>query len=102
MAGSPEDDNFDPNANKAYLVYIPSAVFVVICPTLMGLRIWARLRRNGKMGADDWTAIAALVSTVNLCHTGHEANGLYRSSPFSRLASWWVVSIFPSVSATSH
>ena len=53
---------FDPNDNNAYLVYIPSAVFVIICPLLMALRIWARLRKGGKLGADDWTAIAALVS----------------------------------------
>lgn len=55
-------DAFDPNANNAYLVYIPSAVFVIICPLLMALRIYARLRRAGKLSADDWTAIAALVS----------------------------------------
>lgn len=53
---------FNPNDNNAYLVYIPSIVFVIICPPLMGLRIWARLRKGGKLGADDWTAIAALVS----------------------------------------
>jgi hypothetical protein len=52
----------DPNDSNAYLVYIPSAVFVVLCPLLMALRIWARLRRGGKLGVDDWTAIAALVS----------------------------------------
>lgn len=53
---------YDPNDNVAYLVYIPSAVFVVICPVLMGLRIWARLKKGGKLGSDDWTAMAALVS----------------------------------------
>jgi hypothetical protein len=52
----------DPSDNNAYLIYIPAAVFVVICPVLMALRIWARLRKGGKLGADDWTAIAALVS----------------------------------------
>jgi hypothetical protein len=55
----------DPNANNAYLVYIPSAVFVVICPILMGLRIWVRLRKGGKLGSDDWTAIVALVSALS-------------------------------------
>ncbi|KAK4454480.1 integral membrane protein, partial [Podospora aff. communis PSN243] len=54
----------DPNANNAYLVYIPSAVFVVICPILMGLRIWVRLRKGGKLGSDDWTAIVALIFTI--------------------------------------
>jgi len=53
---------YDPNDNVAYLVYIPSAVFVVICPVLMGLRIWARLKKGGKLGSDDWTAMTALVS----------------------------------------
>jgi hypothetical protein len=58
--------NYDPNANNAYLVYIPSAVFVVICPILMGLRIWVRLRKGGKLGSDDWTAIVALVSRLSI------------------------------------
>jgi len=52
----------NPNDNNAYLVYIPSIVFVIVCPILMGLRIWARLRKGGKLGADDWTAVTALVS----------------------------------------
>lgn len=55
-------EEFDPNANVAHLVYIPAAVFVVLCPLLMVLRIWARLRRGGKLGADDWVAMASLVS----------------------------------------
>ncbi|KAK4252367.1 integral membrane protein [Corynascus novoguineensis] len=55
---------FDPNDNNARLVYIPSAVFVVICPVLMGLRIWARLIKGGKLTADDWTAVAALLFTL--------------------------------------
>lgn len=62
MAGS-SSDPLDPNANVAYLVYIPACVFVILNPILMVLRIWARLRRNGKMGADDWTALAAMVSS---------------------------------------
>lgn len=55
--------NSDPNENDsvAYLVYIPSAVFAGICPILVALRTWARLRKGGKMGVDDWLAIAALV-----------------------------------------
>jgi hypothetical protein len=52
----------DPNDNNAHLVYIPAAVFVVVCPILVAMRIWARLRRGGKMGPDDWAAVAALVS----------------------------------------
>jgi hypothetical protein len=56
----------DPNESNAYLIYIPSAVFVVVCPVLVALRIWARLRKGGKLGADDWAAIAALVSALFL------------------------------------
>lgn len=51
----------NPNDNVSRLVYIPSAIFMVICPLVVALRVWARLR-SGKMGPDDWTAIAALVN----------------------------------------
>lgn len=62
MSGNTEiPPDMDLNANVAYLVYIPSAVFVVLCPLLVGLRMWARLRRGGKTGSDDWVCIAALV-----------------------------------------
>lgn len=60
------ENALDPDASNAHLVYIPSAVFVVICPVLVGLRIWTRLRKGGKLGPDDWTAIAALVSGPSL------------------------------------
>lgn len=52
----------NPNDNDSYLVYIPSIIFLVISPIIVALRIWARLRQGGKMGADDWTAIVALVT----------------------------------------
>lgn len=61
-----DNANMDPNADSSHLVYIPAGVFVVICPLMVVLRVWARLRRGGKMGADDWTAIAALVFTLLL------------------------------------
>ena len=64
MAGNSTAADIDPNASNVHLVYIPAGVFVVICPLLMALRIWARLRKGGSMGADDWTAIAALVSSL--------------------------------------
>ncbi|UNI24266.1 hypothetical protein JDV02_010029 [Purpureocillium takamizusanense] len=64
MAGNATATDIDLDANNAYLVYIPAGVFVVICPVLMALRIWARLRKGGSMGADDWTAIAALIFTL--------------------------------------
>lgn len=68
---------FNPNDNNAHLIYIPAGVFVVICPGLMALRIWARLRKGGKLGADDWTAVASLLFAlltsaflVASCHFG--------------------------------
>ncbi|SPQ17722.1 5474e185-1129-4d11-b517-b18ce72ecf75 [Thermothielavioides terrestris] len=64
MSATAPAPELNPNDNNAYLVYIPSAVFVVICPVLMAFRIWARLRNGGKLGADDWTAILALIFTL--------------------------------------
>ncbi|KAL2156215.1 hypothetical protein VTH82DRAFT_960 [Thermothelomyces myriococcoides] len=64
MAGTETAEAFDPDANRAHLVYIPAAVFFAICPVLMGLRIWARVKTGTKLGADDWTAVAALVSST--------------------------------------
>lgn len=52
----------NPNDNDSYLVYIPSIIFLVLSPIVVALRIWARLRQGGSMGADDWTAIVALVN----------------------------------------
>ena len=49
--------------NVAYLVYIPAGVFFFICPVLVALRLLARLRRGGGLGADDWAAVLALVSS---------------------------------------
>ncbi|KAM0250028.1 hypothetical protein ACHAQJ_008797 [Trichoderma viride] len=74
----------NPNDNDSRLVYIPAAIFVVICPIVVALRVWARLRRGGKMGADDWTAIVALVFTlltsgflVACCHYGMGRHFIY-------------------------
>ncbi|KAL7953342.1 putative PTH11-typeG-protein-coupled receptor [Trichoderma compactum] len=73
----------NPNDNVSSLVYIPSAIFVVICPIVVALRVWARLRR-GKMGPDDWTAIAALIFAlltsgflVASCHYGMGRHFVY-------------------------
>lgn len=66
MSGDANTPSYDPNDNNAYLVYIPAAIFVVICPVLMSMRIWARLRKGGKLGPDDWTAVTALVSGILL------------------------------------
>lgn len=59
---SPQTSGDDPNDNVANLVYIPAAVFVGVCPILVALRIWARLRRGGKTGADDYMTVVSLVS----------------------------------------
>ncbi|KAJ4857941.1 hypothetical protein T069G_08838 [Trichoderma breve] len=73
----------NPNDNVSRLVYIPSAIFVVICPIVVALRVWARLR-SGKMGPDDWTAIAALIFAlltsgflVASCHYGMGRHFVY-------------------------
>jgi hypothetical protein len=50
-----------PGPNNAQMIYIPVAVFGVICPLLVALRIWSRLRKGGKMGADDYLILASLV-----------------------------------------
>ena len=55
-------DGLNPDDNNAYLVYIPSAVFGVLCPLVIFLRIWSRIKNRGKLGADDATAVAATVS----------------------------------------
>ena len=65
------EGDVNPDDNNTHLVYIPSAVFVVICPILMALRVWARLRRGGTIGADDWTAIAALVIISTVEHDSY-------------------------------
>lgn len=51
----------DPDANVSYLVYIPAAVFLAVCPILVGLRIYARIRGGARVGADDYMAIVSLV-----------------------------------------
>lgn len=61
----------NPNDNNAYLIYIPSLIFVILLPLLVLLRFWVRLRRHGKLGADDWAAAAAMVSQVILFHRFH-------------------------------
>ncbi|KAL6864649.1 putative PTH11-typeG-protein-coupled receptor [Trichoderma novae-zelandiae] len=77
--------DFDDNDSR--LVYIPSAIFVVICPVVVALRVWVRVTR-GKMGADDWTAITALLITqiftlltsgflVASCHYGMGRHLIY-------------------------
>ncbi|KAL9471948.1 hypothetical protein ACSS6W_009889 [Trichoderma asperelloides] len=61
---TPQTPPPNPNDNDSHLVYIPAIIFLVISPVVVALRVWARLRQGGKMGADDWTAMAALCNPV--------------------------------------
>ncbi|KAL7904506.1 putative PTH11-typeG-protein-coupled receptor [Trichoderma velutinum] len=53
-----------PIPNNSQLIYIPSAIFIVICPIVVMLRVHDRYRRHGQLGGDDWSAVAALVFQV--------------------------------------
>lgn len=46
------------------MLYIPIAIFGVLCPLLVGIRIWSRRRKGGHLGADDYTIIGSLVSSL--------------------------------------
>lgn len=52
--------------SNASLIYIPSAIFLILCPLLVTTRLWSRLRKGGHMGADDYTILASLVGLVLL------------------------------------
>lgn len=52
--------------SRAHMIYVPVVVFSIICPLLIGLRIWSRLRKGGKLGSDDYSIIASLVSLLAL------------------------------------
>jgi hypothetical protein len=51
----------NPDDNHASMLYIPIAVFGVLSPALVGIRVWSRLRNRGKLGIDDYTILASLV-----------------------------------------
>ncbi|KAF7556822.1 hypothetical protein G7Z17_g1133 [Cylindrodendrum hubeiense] len=70
-------DSLDPDASNAHMLYIPIAIFGVLCPLLVVTRIWSRLRKNGHLGADDYAIFASLLfallsSAVEVasCHFG--------------------------------
>ncbi|KAH7170127.1 hypothetical protein EDB81DRAFT_153503 [Dactylonectria macrodidyma] len=70
-------DSLDPDASNAHMLYIPIAIFGVICPLLVVTRIWSRLRKGGHLGADDYAIFASLIfallsSAVEIasCHFG--------------------------------
>ncbi|KAI1373363.1 hypothetical protein F4677DRAFT_221398 [Hypoxylon crocopeplum] len=41
-------------------IYAPVAVFLALCPIVVGIRIWSRVGNGGKLGADDYTILVAL------------------------------------------
>ncbi|KAL6789545.1 putative PTH11-typeG-protein-coupled receptor [Trichoderma sp. SZMC 28013] len=57
---TPEAPIIDLNESDSLSIYIPSAVFIVICPIMVLLRVLDRKRRK-RTGIDDWTAVAASV-----------------------------------------
>ncbi|KAM5351131.1 hypothetical protein ACJ41O_003854 [Fusarium nematophilum] len=71
------DDALAPKESNAHMLYIPIAIFGVLCPVLVATRVWSRLRKGGHLGADDYTIIAscvfALISSgveIASCHYG--------------------------------
>ncbi len=46
-----------------YKITIPCAVFMVLCPIVVGIRVWARISKVGKLQSEDWVLLLALV-----CH----------------------------------
>lgn len=59
-ADMPPDDGhlYD---NVAYIVYIPIAIFFVLCPIAVSTKLWSRTRKGGTLGWDDLTNVLALV-----------------------------------------
>ncbi|KAH8674315.1 hypothetical protein BX600DRAFT_433899 [Xylariales sp. PMI_506] len=53
-------DNYATQSN-AHEIYVPVGIFLVLCPTIVGTRIWSRMRKGGNLGADDFTVVAALM-----------------------------------------
>jgi hypothetical protein len=49
------------NESNAPKVQIPAIVFLIVCPVIIGLRIWGRIRSKNKLGPDDWTILASFV-----------------------------------------
>ncbi|KAH6654872.1 hypothetical protein BKA67DRAFT_624235 [Truncatella angustata] len=64
------------------LIYIPTGIFLFFCPLLVGTRLWSRMRKGGKIGADDYTVLASLffsLLTAGLmfaaCYHGYGRHG---------------------------
>lgn len=52
------------DVDNTAIIYIPAWIFVIICPVIVGMRIWVRKRTGAGLGADDYTIILSLVSTA--------------------------------------
>ncbi|KAI0481786.1 hypothetical protein F4859DRAFT_512922 [Xylaria cf. heliscus] len=46
------------------LMYIPSWVFMFVCPIFVGMRLWSRKKTDGGLGADDYTILASLAFAI--------------------------------------
>ncbi|KAL1873469.1 hypothetical protein VTK73DRAFT_917 [Phialemonium thermophilum] len=49
-----------PGPSVAYMIYVPVIVFAIVCPSLVTLRVWSRLRKGGKLGPDDYCILSSL------------------------------------------
>ncbi|KAI0841816.1 hypothetical protein F5Y06DRAFT_285265 [Hypoxylon sp. FL0890] len=63
---------------NAVTIYVPAIVFLVICPIVVGTRIWARMGGGGKLGPDDYTILVSLGFALSsggimlaACHYGY-------------------------------
>ncbi|KAJ1335004.1 hypothetical protein MN608_01737 [Microdochium nivale] len=45
----------------AYTIYVPIAIFSILCPVAVTLKLWSRTRKGGTLGWDDLTNVLALV-----------------------------------------
>ncbi|KAK4161628.1 hypothetical protein QBC43DRAFT_268175 [Cladorrhinum sp. PSN259] len=85
--------------NNSRLVTIPVTVFTVVCPILMGLRIWARRTTRG-VAFDDWVGLAALLFALvtnglfyGAVHHGFgkHSDALEHESLKKVLLLWWLL-----------
>ncbi|KAJ2891353.1 hypothetical protein MKZ38_000557 [Zalerion maritima] len=95
------EDNVAGDSN-ASMVYIPVGVFSVICPIVVALRFWTRLRKGGHLESDDWAITASLFFSlassgvmIASCQYGygqHAAN-LTTSNKIETLRYFWLCQI---------
>ncbi|KAH8898353.1 hypothetical protein GQ53DRAFT_837275 [Thozetella sp. PMI_491] len=85
--------------NRNDWVLVPAAVFTVICPLLVGLRFWSRMKTSGLIGVDDWTCLASLILTlvtnalfIAMVHYGfgHHIKSLTNDNRITALCLYWV------------